>query len=133
MDLAEALLAQLEAAPAVTAIVADRIHWARRDQASPLPALVLTTVSRTSEGDTIEAEGPIWTSRVQADCFAGSHEEAWALAAAVRAAVADPADVAGFDLFGADVEGPTDLSEDQPEGVIHRASLDLIIRHGADT
>lgn len=136
MDLAKAVLARLLASPAVTDVVASRIHWLRRPQGGALPALVLSQVSRVSEGDTLDDEGPLWSSRIQIDCFADGatgFSTSRALARAAKATLVEPGDVNGLDLFGADSDGPTDFTEDTASGPLFRASIDLTIRHGEES
>lgn len=135
MDLAAAIIGALKGASEVTALVEGRINWLRRPQGAPLPAIVLSQISRVSEGDTLEGEGPVWSSRVQADCLASGAEgfkTARAIAKAVRKVAADLPQAEGIDLFGADIEGPTDFTEDATGGPLFRVSLDLIIRHGEE-
>lgn len=133
MDLAAALIARLSAAAAVTAIVATRIHWVRRPQGEDLPALVLRQVSSLAEAETIEDEGGMWLTRVQCDCFARSHRQAWALAKAVGDELVEHAIVtSGAEemlFWNGDREGPVDLGEDTPQGFEHRAMLEVVLRH----
>lgn len=137
MDLAEALLARLSAATAVTAKVANRIHWVTRPQGEALPALVLTLVSSVPEED-LEGETPdFWTSRVQVDALSRSHAEAWAIAGAASSALLPDA-VVGTDPDQMTFEiaerlGPRDLGEADEKGFVHRASTDMIFRHSAGT
>lgn len=135
MDLAGAITSRLKAAGAVTALVGNRIYWLRREQNSGLPALVLTQVSGVSEGDTLEGEGPVWSSRVQVDCFANGpngFSTARRIAKAARAALVEPGAVDGFEMLGADSSGPIDFTEDTAGGSLFRASIDLLIRHGEE-
>ena len=136
MDLARAVLARLEASSAVTDEVAERIWWLRRDQGAPLPAIVLSQISRTPEGDTLEEEGPVWSSQVQIDCWARGHDgfsTARRIAAAARAALIEPGEHEGFEFLGTDTAGPIDFTEDGAVGPLFRATLNLTIRHGEES
>jgi hypothetical protein len=132
MDLAEAVLARLNEAAAVTAIVGDRITWKTRPQHKELPALVLSQAGRLRD-DSLDEDGDILTTSLDADCYALTHREAWALAKAVDEALADEADVDGFLFWNADRQGPIDLGEDAPGGFVHMAKMIIVLRHSADT
>lgn len=136
MDLAEAVLARLADASAVTSIVGDdpmRVYWNKRDQGDPLPAVVLGQISRIRD-DGLEEDGDILTSRTQASCLAATHAEAWALAKAVGDALEEEADVDGFLFWIADIEGPIDLTgQGVGQAIVHEAAVDIILRHSADT
>lgn len=129
-DLAEALLSRLTSDAAVTALVGDRVHWVKRDQGGALPVIVLRRVSG-QRPELLDGEEDMLTSRVQADCMAWSHAAAWALAAAARAVLLPEAGVGDMLFWRASADAPRDLGEQLPEGFVHRASVDFIIRHTA--
>src|SRR5690348_6311737 len=101
MDLPAAVNSRLLAASAVTNLVGQRVYWTRRDQGGALPAVVLAAAGGT-EDYSLDDNGDIVTSRVRANCLAGSHAVAWALAEAVGDALRDEASVSGFLFWEAD-------------------------------
>lgn len=129
MDLAEALTRRMSDDAGVSALVGNRVHWVQRDQGGGLPALVMRQTSRIDE-ETLE-EDVLGEARIRFECFGTSHEQSWALAHAVDAALAEPSEVDGFELFGSEERlGPIDLGERAAEGDYrHRAVLELTIRH----
>jgi hypothetical protein len=136
MDLSEALIARLT--PAVAGLgVGARIYWGVRPQGSPLPALVLVTISSVPD-QLLEGEGDVWQSRVQLEGYARTHLEATNIAKAASAALLDEATV-GTDPDTMEFEpgertGPRDLAEPDETGKpVHRVIMDSIIRHSAGT
>jgi hypothetical protein len=136
VTLAEAVRGRLLSSPAVAALVgggaAARIHWVKRDQGGALPAIVLTQVSRIRR-DHLDGPEDMIVSRVQADCWATTHRAATTLATAVRAALIGAAEIGDVQFWRATTDGPRDLGEDTESGFLHRASLDLTLRHTAGT
>jgi Protein of unknown function (DUF3168) len=80
------LTTKLLATSGVTALVSDRVYPGRRPQASPLPAITLSTISGgpvyTNDGETGLA-----TARVQIDCWGSTWTSAKEVARAVTAAL----------------------------------------------
>jgi hypothetical protein len=76
----------LAAAPAVTAICADRIEILTRPQAIGVPAVCLSIVSTTPVNG-LETWNGLDGSLVQIDCYALTYADARALAAACRTAM----------------------------------------------
>jgi hypothetical protein len=136
MDLGTAMIARAEAAIAITDIAGTRIHWVKRPQGEALPALVFSGVGGI-EDVPLTDEADYFERRVQADCLADTHAEAWALARAVRATFKDGATIGDdpdtFDFMDCDISLPIDLGEDTPQGFVHRAGLDMVVRHGAES
>lgn len=80
-DLIAALLAHAGLAP----LVGRRISWRLRPQGEPLPALVLTVVSRVRD-ELLTEPGRLNSYRIQVDALAGSYGEAKALSRVALAA-----------------------------------------------
>ena len=78
-------MAALLADAGLAALVGRRISWSLRPQGEPLPALVLTVVSRERD-ELLTAPGRLNSYRVQVDAYAGSYAGAKALARAALAA-----------------------------------------------
>lgn len=133
MDLGEALIARLEAAAAVTAIAVQRIYWIHRPQGTEVPAVVL----RLAGGEEIEAldddSAGYAETNVAVDCFGRTNRETKALARAVRDAL-KPASLQGdFEFDESTIRRPLDLGEAGVAGWQHRAVLECVIRHGAES
>lgn len=82
MSFESALRARLIAAPPVHAMVQDRVHWKARPQGGALPAIVLIMIhdSRPQHLDGFQSLRP---TRIQADCYGRTYEEARELRDAV--------------------------------------------------
>lgn len=133
MDLPQAVNTRLLAASAVTNLVGTRINWVRRDQGGALPAVVLNAAGG-SEDYSLDDNGDIVTSRIRANCLAGSHSTAWAVAEAVGDALRDEGSASGFLFWEADVFRPIDLGGESVGGVfIHEAVVEIVLRHSAAT
>jgi len=132
MDLGAALLARLQASAAVTAIVGTKVYWIQRPQGDPVPAVVLRHSGGT-DVETLDDVADLTEARVTVDCFGRSDVETKALARAVKAAVKPPGLQGDFSFDASEVSGPIDLGEQGIAGWEHRASLDCVIRHGAET
>jgi len=126
-DLGTALFERLRDAPKVAALVGTKIHWLKVPQGTTPPYIRLQVVS----GDTIEdldGDTAVHETRVQADCFAGSHAISQEIAQAITKITAEPATVAGVVFGRIKATGPRDLGEDVPgKSFIHRASMDLLV------
>lgn len=96
-DLMAALLADAGLGP----LVGNRISWSLRPQGEPVPALVLTVVSRERD-ELLTEPGRLNGYRIQVDAYAGGYAEAKALARAALAA---------FDALTAPFQGAFLLTE----------------------
>lgn len=123
-----ALVDRLLADPGVAGLVGDRIHWGIVPQGTPLPYVRLQVVSDPRPQHLKGYEGAR-TSRVQSDSFAATYAASRAIAEAQVAALTEPADHGGVRFGGIAAQGPRDLGEDGDDGFIHRASIDLLVRH----
>ena len=134
MDLGEALISRLGAASAVTAIVpSTRIYWIFRPQGTEVPAIVLR-YSGGIDVDVLDADqAEYFETRVTIDCFGRTNFETKKLARAVKATLRPAATVGSFSFDNSDISQPIDLGEAGVAGWQHRASLDCVIRHGAET
>jgi hypothetical protein len=132
MDLGAALLARLNAATAVTDIVGTRIYWIQRPQGTERPAVVLRQTGGL-DVETLDGSSEMIEANITVDCFGQSNLETKALARAVKAALKPPGLQGDFSFDASDVNGPIDLGEPGVEAWEHRATLDCVIRHGAET
>lgn len=133
MDLGEALLARLQAATAVTSIVGSRIYWIQRPQGTEVPAVVL----RMGGGEEIEHlendTTDTFETNVDVNCFGRSNLETKNLARAVRNALKPAGTQGSFSFDDSTIRRPVDLGEPDVPGWQHRALLDCVIRHGAES
>jgi hypothetical protein len=92
-------------APAVSAIVSDRVEILVRPQSIAVPAVCLSVVS-TAPIYGLEAWNNLDANEVQIDCYASTYTAARELAAAVRAAMeaADHELTTDFDSFDESAE-----------------------------
>ena len=126
-----ALAAYLLAQTGLTSLVGQRITWARRDQGSALPAIVLHRIDGARDYHHAGASGLI-TSRVQVDCWAASFPSAKGLARAVEAAISGGRFTQGLVRFDALlISDERDDSEDLNGSPLYRTSLDLMVHHSA--
>jgi hypothetical protein len=117
----------------VTALVGRRIQWLTRPQAAALPAIVLQTVSAPRDY-TLTSRVGLVGYLVQVSCWAATHLEAKAIAAAVIA-LADSLHASPFQ--GAFVENeregfetvPAPQAGAAPATGLYRTDLDLRIQH----
>lgn len=129
----EALVAKLLALTGITALVGQRITWARRAQGGALPAIVLHRIDGNRDYHLGGASGLI-ASRVQVDCWAASFGAAKLAARAVDAAVSGARFVQGSIRFDAIlVIDERDDSEDLNGTPLFRTSLDLAVHHASAT
>lgn len=125
----EALLSLLMGNAAVSALVGDRIHWQGRPQATPLPAVVLTGISRVDDYSLSGATGPI-DRRVQVDCWASTFTASKAVERAVIDALGGFTGTQdGVHFYGVFLDGSRDLREDTDAERISRVSLDFLITY----
>lgn len=129
MDLGEAMIARGQAAATVAG---DGFYWNERPQGSALPCCVFRCVGGFSD-DPLEGDADFAESRVQGDCLAETNAEAKRLARQVTAAFKDAADQGDFLFWNADIDRPIDLTEVVAGKTLHRASLNMLIRHGAES
>ncbi len=128
MDWQAALLARLEAAAEVAALVADRVHWIERPQRGGLPAITLLTVSDGREQHFGGFHGT-QMARVQADIWAARYAEARAIAEAAITALAPAHEGNGVSFARGFVDRLSDSSERLGDQTIFRVSIDFIIHH----
>jgi hypothetical protein len=127
----EALREALLADAGVSAIVAGRVSWGARPQASALPAIILHVVSapmdHTHRGRT-ELVGHL----VQIDCWGGAYLAAKTLARAVLAAL-DGMKTPPLQAFPLDVRDDDFTQGDGPDASgasdFYRTSIDARIWH----
>lgn len=133
MDLEEAMFARLSAVSAITTIVGSHIYWILRPQGDQVPAVVMRRSGGFGEDTLDSEETDFFHSTVTIDCFGVSDEQTHDLARAVKAELKPPRTVSGFTFDASDVSEPIDLGELGVPGWQHRAVLDCVIRHGAET
>ena len=127
-DLQTALVRRLIATPAVAALAGTKINWGKVPQGTAKPYVELVVVSDPRPQHLKGYNGSRGT-RVQADCYAETYGAADKLAKAIIAALAEPASTADGRFGRTHAEGPRDLGEDTAAGFVHRASVDLLVRH----
>lgn len=128
MAFKEALRMRGVAAPAVSALIADRLDWDMRADGAALPAVVLRLVSDT-RSQNLKGFVPRWESRVSVDCIAASGTEADAVREALIAAFT-PAGVADGITFGRGlIELVRDRADASESGFLHQHSFDLVVFH----
>lgn len=133
MDLGEALIARLQAASAVTNIVGTKIYWVQRPQGTTLPAVVLRMAGGLEVENLENDDADYSETNVTVDCFGRSNLEAKNLARAVRNALKPGGTQGSFSFDESTISRPIDLGEADVEGWKYRATLDCVIRHGAET
>ncbi len=123
MDWQGALRARLTGAAPVTALVAQRIYWVDRPQASALPAITLQTIDEPLD----QHMGGVMTLQsavVQVDVWATTYASARAIKEAVIAALLPEATGNGIEFQRAFVSS-RDLGERVETQFVHRASMDF--------
>ncbi len=128
MDWQGALRARLIAAAPVNSLVAGRVYWVDRPQASALPAITLQTVFEDRPQHMMGFTG-LDASTVQIDVWGKTYAEARQVAEAVIAAVVTESTSNGVRFERAFVDQIRDLGERTETAFIHRTSLDFIIHH----
>lgn len=127
----EALRAALLASAALATIVADRISWGARPQASSLPAVILHVVTAPSD-HTYRGRVGLVGHIVQIDCWGGSYLDAKTLARAVLAAL-DGLKTPPLQAFPLDVRDDDFVQGDGPDASgasdFYRTSIDARIWH----
>jgi len=123
-----ALIARILADSAVTAIVARKGYWGVVPQNTTKPYFRMQVISDVRPQHLKGYDGSRPT-RVQVDCYGATYAASVALAQAIISATAEPA-TTPLGRFGrTHAEGPRDLGEDTTAGFVHRASVDLLVRH----
>lgn len=124
------LRTRLKNDPTVSGLVANRIDWLKRPQASALPAITLQTISdphpQHMGGNQVTRQ-----TLVQVDCWALKYADVRAVSDAVIAALVPAADVDSVRFLRSFVENERDGGEDSPNGTIFRVSVDLRVTHTA--
>lgn len=127
-DFEQALLARLVADSGVAALAGSRLYWGIIPQGKARPYVRLQVISDPRPQHLKGYFGARQT-RVRADCMADKYGDARALAAAVIAALAEPATQDGVHFGRTKAEGPRTDGEDTDSGFVHRASVDLLAEH----
>lgn len=94
----QAFYTLLTTTPAITAIVAGRIHEGERPENETAPAIVFQRIS-TVPVVSLTGESGLDNVRLQVSCWHASHAESHALAQLVRAAVRDGGLVTGIPVM----------------------------------
>ena len=126
----EDLLAYLLADAGLSSLVPNRVFWVRRPQGSPLPAIVLTRISRLPDY-TLSGPSDMTQSRIQADCYADSYGRSKAVVRALVARMSGARVKHGATTFqSVFVDGERDSFETTDAGErLFRCSTDLILHH----
>ncbi len=111
----------------LTALSPD-IRWTRSEQGDGPNRIVLRRVSDLREQH-LKGLTDARSTRVQADCWARTREDALTLAEAVLAAVEQPAAVGDVRMTLSAASGPLDFSESVAGVFEHRQTVDLTIWH----
>lgn len=118
-------------ADAGVAALTGRVAWGERPQGSALPAIVLTRVSGLPAYH-MEGRATLVQTRVQADCWAATYADAWAVGAALDARLSGYRGNFGATRFhGVFSEGARDLRDAGADDAdrFFRVSIDFIIHH----
>lgn len=121
--------AALSAEFVAAGLAQGRVHWGLRPEKGLLPALVLTAVGGELR-HTTEGQPDLRRSRVQADAYAPTHLEAWALIEATLAAAHAPFEKNGVRFASAGHGAPRTLPDKSADGTaLFRATVDLNFWH----
>lgn len=124
-----ALTAYLLSQTALMTSIGNRLTWGRREQGKPLPAIVLHRVDGVPDYHATAASGLV-ESRIQADCWSGSLEEAQAVASALEAVTSGQRFVQANVRFDAIlIADQRQDTFDETGGALYRVSLDLSVHH----
>lgn len=129
MDMQQALRARILASADVTRLVAQRVYWLQRAQATALPAVVLQTISDVRDQH-MRGFQSLRATRVRVDVWADSYGAARQVSEAVVAATVAEHRGNGVHFRRAQIEGPRDLLEDGQDtstAAIYRCSTDLML------
>lgn len=128
--LKQALVDRMLAAQAITALTGNKIKWSKVPQSTGAPYVNLQVISDPRPIHLKGYDGSRET-RVQADCYGTTAAQADSIAVAIITTMLPPTAHAAGGHFGrTKAFGPQDLGEDvEGKGYVHRASVDLLIRH----
>lgn len=113
----------------IAGLVGARVHWQRRPQGMPLPAIVLTAVSRTDEPTLDGPTSPV-DRRVQVDAYATTYADAKTLERAVISRLHGFRGTRGnIHFLAVFLVTARDLPEDTETGFLSRASMDFLITY----
>lgn len=127
----EALISKLLTDAGVAALVGARVYPVSRPQASPLPAIVLTTISSIPVY-TDDGESGLEQSRVQIDCIGQSYADAKLTSRAVKASLsAFVGSVDGKEFQNILIDGERDFRESgsNVESYPFRTVIDFQVWH----
>lgn len=125
----EAFVAKLLGVSALTAIVGQRITWARRDQGGALPAVVLYVIDGVPDYHLGGGSG-LTESRIQVDCWGPTYLSAKSAARAIKAALSGARfDHGGIRFDAVLVADERDETTDENGTPLFRTSLDLMVHH----
>jgi hypothetical protein len=123
----ETVIAWLLAAPALAALIGERLTPGVRTQGAPLPALVFNLISDLPD---YSNDGPtgLTQARIQLDAYGATYAEAKAVARAANARVSGwRGTVGGWAIQGVFQQNARDtFNHDAPEK-IHGVSTDFIV------
>ncbi len=114
----------------MTNLVAQRVTWVQRPQATVLPAVTLTTLSDDRPQHLAGFES-LMPARVQVDCWADTHAAANNVAEAMIAALVPAWTANGWKFARSMVDGKRDLGEQVDTKFIHRVAVDLIVHRAS--
>lgn len=122
------MVARLLAANPVTALVGQRIEWDERAPDSPLPAIMLQTITdvRPQNHDGFD---DFRGTRVQVNCLAATKAQAIAVREAAIAALVPAGEQSGVTFLRSFIDGGGSDAERTSTGRICRERTDLIIWH----
>lgn len=127
----EAFRALLLANSGLAALIAGRVYWVNRPQASALPAIVLHRVSGQPDVHMTGASGLV-QSRIQADCYGSTYAASVAASRALEAALSGYSGTISGVRFSPIVVDSirSDYQGAEPEE-IYLTGVDLLVWHGA--
>jgi len=125
MTTVEAIRARLLAAPAVAALVGQRVYPSKMPQAPTFPTVVLQVISDVPvDSLAVAYDGRLSIARLQVDCYAPTYLQAHQVADAVDQVVSELTEVG----LSAVKETSQDLYDDEVER--HRVSMDFAVMRG---
>lgn len=130
MSFESALRTRLLADPFVGPMVGPRVHWRRRPQNGALPAIVLTIVA-DPRPQHLDGFHSLRATRVQAECYAWSDEEARELRDAVIPVLAAKADAEDTRFDTGVINNTMDRGEDTSAGFVDCQLIDASLWHGS--
>lgn len=127
-DFATDLTTRITGAPDVATLIGAKLFWNIVPQNTTLPYVRLQVISDPRPVH-LDGYDESRESRVQCDCVAATHKAARAIAHAIIEATDEPATVGATHFGRTRAEGPRDLGEDLAGKYLHRANMDLLVRH----